>query len=1000
MFRTIFVGGNVFMTQDWFEPIRRERARKLDPRIPPQEQQPREPEPRTSPTSRSSRDTAVIQEMEPETKKRVVPFLDPSLHGAGVTVIQLGAGQGDEKKTLPPGFESPPSAYPGTTGTEISMSPERISQIQTGLHKEMPEKRYFVGSDPATGESIYLEESPYQKTFGYTPRDPDYSTIEKGIASDKETTTDFLTQMSEMFPKATENITTIQQQLKMVEGTPEGTMFKIGEGDVFDISKTEAKEYLIEALVANQEVIKSSQYVPGMKKQLESIEETEFTVGMFKKLGYEVDIAETRVGGQVYSFGLPKASVVHESIYGDVSGIQLGMAGLMQSPFGIGTLADVTTSFITGDPTAKQRRYEETAEYSLGLSKSIKEGDFLPHVLISPAMVSGVYVPALTIGAGYMLTGAVSGSSQVVSGLGGKISPLIQKFTPAGQQIIGKVTEAASIVSQPLITTGKAAGHIMGTRVGEALMTGGLYAMIEAPHLAELAASDPSRIPSRLAESAFGWGMAIGGFKLGAKAYATEFPRQQILSGTKGSPRNIFVKYGSYERNIPSYHKYPGMFDSKPPSLFERVKSSVFEPSSFEYRQLYGLTGMERSGILVRGRTPYGASHDITTLEQIMGKRPDPFMSYTPSKWGGYDTSWSFYRQSLIGEPLKRIPQTTRVPYKVYDGQTVMFKGEFAGKKSLKELMLADVNKPHPFLPGRDGEIVDVGYNIKTRFGYPRFESQQKPPVSIKTDYPLFESQVGHVKKFSEVTFGVDTSSMSSKTFSKYFRYLSKPLDAGVVVKSGQSGLRIVYEPSGKVTSIVTRPGMSTGIPSAWKGVYDVPVSSMVHMGKWLHTVFNVAAITDVLQGTRKDEFLGVVSVPGVKSVFDYRVKVDTMKKSKHSFDLKHLPMVDVASLTASVLGSASLSVQRQDIVQRQVSKQVLNVGLVQKALTVQEISTVTAGGGDYVFDPFISIPPPIFIFDLGMPSFEGLDDYAGKPGKGRKYRRKTHSVELIERIL
>lgn len=52
----------------------------------------------------------------------------------------------------------------------------------------------------------------------------------------------------------------------------------------------------------------------------------------------------------------------------------------------------------------------------------------------------------------------------------------------------------------------------------------------------------------------------------------------------------------------------------------------------------------------------------VTTLEQLAGKRPDPFMSYRPSGvWGGYETSWPFYRQTLT-DPVYGVVGTKAIP--------------------------------------------------------------------------------------------------------------------------------------------------------------------------------------------------------------------------------------------------------------------------------------------------------------------------------------------------
>ncbi|MBD3263561.1 MAG: hypothetical protein GF375_00480 [Candidatus Omnitrophica bacterium] len=76
-----------------------------------------------------------------------------------------------------------------------------------------------------------------------------------------------------------------------------------------------------------------------------------------------------------------------------------------------------------------------------------------------------------------------------------------------------------------------------------------------------------------------------------------------------------------------------------------RVKSflqnlNFKEPSASYYIQKYAPSSNKRSDILIAGRKPYGSQ--------------DLFMSQrAPAKWGGYETSWDYYRGTLAAEGYK-----------------------------------------------------------------------------------------------------------------------------------------------------------------------------------------------------------------------------------------------------------------------------------------------------------------------------------------------------------
>ena len=126
----------------------------------------------------------------------------------------------------------------------------------------------------------------------------------------------------------------------------------------------------------------------------------------------------------------------------------------------------------------------------------------------------------------------------------------------------------------------------------------------------------------------------------------------------------------------------------------------------------------------------------ITTLEQVMYKRPDPFMAYRPRGiWGAYETSWEFYTRSILAEVPTRIPVTTRVPFKVttVEGKTVL-KGVFADRIGIGQVrtpLLETGKLPKEFrvtAPSVEKFIIGRAYKTtplrfpKVKLGEPLFE--------------------------------------------------------------------------------------------------------------------------------------------------------------------------------------------------------------------------------------------------------------------------------------
>lgn len=161
------------------------------------------------------------------------------------------------------------------------------------------------------------------------------------------------------------------------------------------------------------------------------------------------------------------------------------------------------------------------------------------------------------------------------------------------------------------------------------------------------------------------------------------------LGGQLQQYKGRFADIRAMKYYDPVTYKYGARMDVNVLESGEIVGGKRFRFPSF-WKKLPDTKGFklgDRGDIYLYGRKGMVSGREgISTLEQTMYKRPDPFMAYEPSGiWGAYETSWSFYRHSLIGEVPTRIPVTTRVPFKITDTDTgqLILKGSIFGRTGM-----------------------------------------------------------------------------------------------------------------------------------------------------------------------------------------------------------------------------------------------------------------------------------------------------------------------------
>jgi len=423
-----------------------------------------------------------------------------------------GTGTPDDMGYIPkPYTESAVNEQPWTAMTgdlkpgDLFVSREPKSHKKTTWYSK-PSPKVLIGSDPISGQKVYAEPSPYFKKFGYIPKDKDYATVFSDIDTSIKTTSDSISLMKENVDFAELQIPKIKESIELVENTKPGTMFSF-DSDVdidFDgvIDKEATKESLLPYLKGQlnlaENTVAMKDEIPKYEMQLTQLERTKDLVTGYKNVGYEIDLSDDG-----YNFSFPSATKVHSSLFGDLEPIALASASFIESPLAIKTVASGLWEWGTGDKKVGISRREELAQFSLGMKESLDKGgvDYAIKIGSSPAMVQGVILPTVTLGAGYLTQGVSTGGSGLLA------------TTEAGK---------ASLLSK--IGTH---GIDYGMKVG-GYTVGAVGVGATALHLGKTYVEEPEKLPGRLAETAFTFGLAFGSFKKGQDLFKSRYPSYKM----------------------------------------------------------------------------------------------------------------------------------------------------------------------------------------------------------------------------------------------------------------------------------------------------------------------------------------------------------------------------------------------------------------------------------------------------------------------------------------
>lgn len=333
--------------------------------------------------------------------------------------------------------------------------------------------------------------SPYLKKFGYTPVDYDYHSILSDIESQKVSKDELKNILIGTF-KGKSYARQMSGNLKTVLASAEDSTWDVGRDE--PVSRAEAISILESGIEQNLKASQGMKQLPSIIRHQKLLGEQEKMVRDYRSKGYEVDITD-----KGYQFKIPKASKVHSWYVGDPEKEKalLSSASFMESPLAIGTLMDVGAGALTGDKGFQERRHEKLAKFSLGLQESLKDSDYVGYagkVVSSPAMIQGVYIPAVTLGAGYAITGISAGAS----GVAGSTASVLGRIGARGGTTLARGLRLGSgAVGGGLMTVG-------AVGIGRAVTSGGI---------------DKYDLPSLTGEMGFSFGMAYGGYKTGQKMW-------------------------------------------------------------------------------------------------------------------------------------------------------------------------------------------------------------------------------------------------------------------------------------------------------------------------------------------------------------------------------------------------------------------------------------------------------------------------------------------------
>jgi len=500
---------------------------------------------------------------------------------------------------------------------------QNIGNIKSEEDRRL-DARHIIGEDDK-GKTVWAVESPYYIKYGYDPQDPDYTTVETKLQNQLDNYNTSIQNVNKNILMAQDNIKELEINRSNIEESKPGTKFsynfdkdKIKEespgtynwieenvGFKESYNKREAEKITEYFLGQNKDILPQKGVLEQLVEDRDNLLNTLNTVKKYDELKWEMDVTD-----EGYDFNLPKASDVHSYVFGYDSGkegVALSASAFMESPLALKTFGSAIWQGITGDESVGETRREELAQFSLGLQDSLRKGDIGGYVVkvgTSGAMVQGVYLPLITMGTGYALSGLSAGASGTVSGATSTLAK------------IGSSTGGRFLTGASKITLG-------GIGVYGGVTT--------AQNLYKTYQERPEALPGIFTETLFTLGMAYGGYRAGKQMYSYKNP-------VTGAPRDSFFQNmkNTFNRKIVGRSETLTKFSEQIGSLKEQKNiARTYKPMNrFSYvKNKVGQTLFKKKYDMARRDYPDALPADqIARGVRAQNYEYKDYPDYTPSR--------------------------------------------------------------------------------------------------------------------------------------------------------------------------------------------------------------------------------------------------------------------------------------------------------------------------------------------------------------------------------
>lgn len=671
------------------------------------------------------------------------------------------------------------------------------------------------------GVQIKVEEAPetaYMRDYDWRPsKGWMYSSAISTIQSEIDKATANAEALEANIKTAEENLEKFRTNLDVVKASPDDSRWKapdvaqetldaLGIKKQEDYSKSEMLKMIYHGLQVNRDAISQQSDATKLARSIVSLEKTKKQLEEYQKKGY--DIEQTDEG---YQFKYPTAYEAHVGIFGqEKTDIMLSSSAFMKTPLAIGTFASAIQYAVTGEEKVQEAERESLAQYSFGLFEAEKKGigAYIGKVVTSGAVIEGIVIPTLTLGASYTMSAIGAGASGVVP-TGGKIT---ESLMGIGQKI--------SQIKEPVTTIGKVAektAKVVSKLAGPALITTG--AGIVTYSGLEVATEHPEQFGAWLGETGFTIGMMIGAGKAGQKMFEEKITQPvtvDVTDATTGKTKTVTID------RIPKELEVRGEMDI----LQQKVPGSTENKVLIKGEGIQQIKGRPDVQVTITGEGLQVPGEELS-LSQGTGT-----MTWTEKIRGVEHTFIKEFQWSGTGKYIQELG-----PTKIY---------EVAGKA--QQIVYTGMGP---------GETIQPVYNPTISTGTTRISDVGKFKFSTEPVPATFEQVFAERLGVSSIAEMRATPIMPEEILpaKEIYTYSGKFFEAGGEAwgKTFQSGRIFTFEPEKPLITLIEAPP-DAGI------LIKAPVEPIVHTPWSVHFPKTTATIAPT-------PIPAVPTVPGLSAV-------------------------------------------------------------------------------------------------------------------------------------